>query len=367
MNSTISKAIEILRFPLACLIVLKHYYIPDIAYPNYGGKLYSIVGVFCSDVITAPVVPLFLIISGYLYFNKCTLVNGFNKELYIKKTKNRIKSLLVPYLLWNLLVFLFFTVIASLTSGSDVMQKDGYKTLADYEFVDIIKNFWALDSTGKPIDGPLWFIRDLFVISLFSPLIFLGIKYLKWFFFSIIIILSYCRISFSVPGIDYSHVLSFSEVYFTLGASIALLNPSLPSKLTEKKYFVFIISISVILCGLLMLSELTSNIALRTPSVWCFRTVAAFAFFAISEQVVHKKFIGLSILSISSFFIFAIHKPILVIIRRIVFASLQPTNEIILIGFILIIPIVTISVSFLLFYFIKRWLPWLKCLNGYRL
>lgn len=367
MNTTISKAIEILRFPLACMIVLKHYYIPDISYPKYGNEMYQFVGIFCSDVITAPVVPLFLIISGYLYFNKCTLADGFNKESYLKKTKNRIKSLLIPYLLWNLLVFLFFTVIFSLTSGSDVMQKDGYKRLADYEFIDFIKNFWALDSTGMPIDGPLWFIRDLFVVSLFSPLIFMGIKYLKWFFFSIIIILGYFRITFNVPGVDFSHVLGFSEVYFTLGATVALLNPSLPSKLIEKKYFVLIISISVICCGLLYFSELASNISLRTPSVWCFRTFGAFAFFALAEKLVSKGIKGLSFISVSSFFIFAIHKPILVIIRRSVFAILQPSNEIILTSFIFIIPTVAILVSLLLFYIIKRWMPWLRCLNGYRL
>ena len=162
MNKTISEAISLLRFPLACMIVLKHYYTPDISADIFGGNVYNFVGIFAEKVFTAVPVHLFFMISGYLYFNKCTLHEGFNKEVYVKKTRSRIKSLLIPYLIWNLLVFLFFTVMQSLTSGSAVMQKDGYKALADYELIDYLKNFWALDSTGMPVDGPLWFIRDLF-------------------------------------------------------------------------------------------------------------------------------------------------------------------------------------------------------------
>ena len=108
MNETISKAINLLRFPLACLIVIKHYYTPDISADIFGGEVYNFIGVFVTNVFTAVPVPLFMMISGYLYFNKCNLSEGFGREVYINKTRSRIKSLLIPYLIWNLLVFLFF-------------------------------------------------------------------------------------------------------------------------------------------------------------------------------------------------------------------------------------------------------------------
>ena len=367
MNETISKAINLLRFPLACLIVLKHYYTPDISADIFGGEVYNFIGLFVTKVFTAVPVPLFMMISGYLYFNKCNLSEGFSRELYINKTRSRIKSLLIPYLIWNLLVFLFFTVGQSLTAGSDVMQKDGYKALADYEVIDYLKNFWALDSTGFPIDGPLWFIRDLFIISLFSPFVFWGIKYLRWFFMLIVIVLRYIHVDFEIPYIDYKYQVGIAEVYFIMGASFMLLSPKLPTKLIDRKVFPIIVFLTGIGIFGLMYSKLTDNIQIETPALWCYRTFGAFMFFAIAEFLSKKNVQIATWITTASFFIFAIHKPIQVIIRRGVFAILHPSDEIILISLIFIVPTIVILISLGVFYAIRRWMPWLKCLNGYRL
>ena len=45
-------------------------------------------------------VPVFFIISGYFFFYQ---TKAFGKEAYSKKLRKRIKTLLIPYLLWNLL------------------------------------------------------------------------------------------------------------------------------------------------------------------------------------------------------------------------------------------------------------------------
>lgn len=306
-------------------------------------------------------------ISGYLYFNKCTLYDGFNKEIYVKKTKGRIKSLLIPYLLWNLLVFLLFTVMQSLTSGSEVMQKEGYKALVDYELIDYLKNFWALDSTGMPVDGPLWFIRDLFVMSLFTPLLYLGIKYLRWTFVVVLIFISYLELSIYFPFINYTYRVGLVEVYFTLGASFMLLAPDVPAKLKNIKYLIPITTLALIAIVGLTYSVLNEDKAFNQPFIWLYRIFGSFLFFAIAELLADKGWCIATWLSTSSFFIFAIHKPILVIIRRFFFAIFHPTNEIVLTSLIFIIPTVVILLSLLAFYIIKRWMPWLKCLNGYRL
>ena len=367
MNETISKAINLLRFPLACLRVIKHYYTPDISADIFGGEVYNFIGVFVTNVFTAVPVPLFMMISGYLYFNKCNLSEGFGREVYINKTRSRIKSLLIPYLIWNLLVFLFFTVGQSLTAGSEVMQKDGYKALAGYEMIDYIKNFWALDSTGMPIDGPLWFIRDLFIISLFSPIIFYGIKYLRWFFLLIIVVLVYTHVAFEIPYIDIKYHIGIAEAYFIMGASCMLLSPELPTKLIDKKIFLVIFIFALIGMLGLMYSKLTDNIQIEKPALLCYIIFGSFLFLAIAELLAERKIQIATWLSTASFFLFAIHKPIQVIIRRGVFAIFHPSDEIILITLIFIVPTIVILISLGIFYVIRRWMPWLKCLNGYRL
>ena len=51
-------------------------------------------------------VPVFFIISGYFFFYQ---TKAFGKEAYSKKLRKRIKTLLIPYLLWNLLPVLLIT------------------------------------------------------------------------------------------------------------------------------------------------------------------------------------------------------------------------------------------------------------------
>ena len=366
MNKSTSEAINLLRFPLACLIVLKHYYTPDISSVVYSGKFYHVIGELVTHVFTAFPVPLFLMISGYLYFNNCTIYEGFNKETYIKKTKSRIKSLLVPYLLWNLLVFALFSGMQMLVGGSEIMAKDGYKALSDYTLIDYFKNFWALDSTGMPVDGPLWFIRDLFIISLFSPLVYIGIKYLRWAFVCILCFWGYMGWSFDIPLIDCTFVVDSPEIFFSLGASLMLLAPDVLAKLKEIQLFIpTTIFYLIVLVGL-SCCVFDENIGLNKPFLWGYRLFGALFFFACAELIADKGVIP-TWLSTASFFIFAIHKPIQVIIRRLTFAIFHPTNEIVLTSLIFIIPTIVILISLLIFYIIKRWIPWLKCLNGYRL
>lgn len=79
MNKRLSEIFKVLRFPLAFLIVLKHYYTPDISAEHFfqttgeNYSLYGILGDFSAHVSPAFVVPLFFFISGYLYYANVSL------------------------------------------------------------------------------------------------------------------------------------------------------------------------------------------------------------------------------------------------------------------------------------------------------
>ena len=150
-----------------------HYYTPDIsaeAISSISGNQYPVyhyIGEFTS-IIACCAVPLFFFISGYLYFNNIPLrgENSYSFSVWKQKSKNRVRSLLIPYLSWNLLVLLLFFIGQQIVGNSDALSKDGYKLVADYSVIDYLKAFYAIDSTGMPVDGPLWFIRDLFIVSI---------------------------------------------------------------------------------------------------------------------------------------------------------------------------------------------------------
>lgn len=155
------------------LVVFLHFnlIIPGISYR--GAKVVfddQIIGggiVFISDMLASVAVPLFFAISGYLFF-----IKGFSSKFYKEKISKRIKTLVIPYLCWNLIYVILFVVSTRFSSRH-----------IDYSIIDLIRGVlvinpgfegnWILTpDVVPPADSPLWFIRDLFIAMLLSPLIY---------------------------------------------------------------------------------------------------------------------------------------------------------------------------------------------------
>lgn len=104
-----SKTIDALRFPLAVLVVYIHSKItaentvPD--WDNYqAADIFITVQILISNVIAHVSVPLFYVVSGFLFFYK---LDGFTWDIYVSKLRKRWNTLAVPYLLWNTLLILW--------------------------------------------------------------------------------------------------------------------------------------------------------------------------------------------------------------------------------------------------------------------
>lgn len=171
-----SKVIDFLRFPMIVGIVLLHSYLETIGgidIPQNGIPVYHWLSFFISKVLAQIAVPLFFFISGYLFFYRVT----FSCAIYTTKLRSKMKTLLMPYLFWNMVVLAGYWGIAlfspvELTSGA-------YKSVVDYTFYDYLLAFWKVNGT-MPINGVLWFIRDLMIVVLFSPLLYWALRYLRW-------------------------------------------------------------------------------------------------------------------------------------------------------------------------------------------
>ncbi|MCD8305567.1 MAG: acyltransferase [Prevotella sp.] len=318
-------------------------------------------GNIVSHVIPGIAVPTFFFISGYLYFIKTDMAKGIAGINYVEKTKRRIKSLLIPYLSWNIIVFLLFSCMAMLTSGDSVMEKDGYKSILDCSLLDIWKNMYALDSTGMPIVNALWFIRDLFIISLCSPLVFLIAKYLKWF--GVILLGLFLLLNIHLPFKGFSTACWF---YFTWGAYMGLNKKNLFSTVSERTSILMNVAIVALMIfasiGYFYDIQFSGFIYHVGTVTMIFGAMVVYENRA-SDRWQKKTFI----LSTASFFIYASHKPILVIIRRYSFKLLHPDTDLFCCILYILVPSITILIALAIFCTIRRYFPCLKFLNGYRL
>ena len=114
LNNTIrggySESINMLRFPLAILVVFVHSFGTDIDVAELHASVltglvaYDYIRLFFSVVIARSAVPIFFIISGYLLFLK---VEKYNKTVYISKLRKRWHSLVIPYFSWIVLLILW--------------------------------------------------------------------------------------------------------------------------------------------------------------------------------------------------------------------------------------------------------------------
>lgn len=171
-----SKVIAFLRFPLIVLVLFIH-----CNYTTLSGEWASLpfasrfIDVFSQRI--APIAnPFFFFISGYLFFK----TGQFSLDIYIKKLIRRFQSLLVPYLLWNLIYLLFAIIIGLFSSHVPILRV----AFDDLTFKDVLKSFWDISlidggsSIKAPIAAQFWFVRDLMVAMICSPIIYLAVK---WF------------------------------------------------------------------------------------------------------------------------------------------------------------------------------------------
>ena len=252
------ETIGVLRFPLMVCVILRHIIIPN--KDNY--YFVNAIDLFMIETFTLIAVPLFFFISGFLFFYGR---EEFGRNVYFDKLRKRVKRLLIPYLLWGVFV----------VGVKYIFYKIGWEN-SDYIFEN--KFIWIYYIIWRPLNIQLWFIRDLFLLVLISPLFYFLLKKLKFLFVLLIGIFWLCwhKNIFALLNIDYYmwnmnvfDVFGFdfgSVFFFSLGAWFALFNKDFT--LEFKKlfpivivlYFIFIMS--KFICEDVYFSEVFSRLAI---------------------------------------------------------------------------------------------------------
>lgn len=161
-------AFDSLRYPMAVMVVIIHYNLLAFKHITYGQVELDIKHCatwaqmalsYVSCIMADVAVPTFFLISGYLMFYR---VERFDRATYAAKLRRRARSLLVPYLVWNLIAY--FALHSSYSLKSLLLSF----------------SFYSLDAYGlnHPANLPLWFVRDLMALAVTSPLVWLAIR--RW-------------------------------------------------------------------------------------------------------------------------------------------------------------------------------------------
>jgi surface polysaccharide O-acyltransferase-like enzyme len=145
-----------------CIFFMTFVHVPPGLEENVGRAVggFDLVYFALSRLAGLSSVSLLSVVSGY--FIVSSLAKAGAQRLFVSK----LKTLIVPLVAWNLLTLVLLTLYGLL--------RGKWQDMPDFTALGIADALFAL--TGWPLDVPLWFLRDLFVCCLFSPLLYIALK-----------------------------------------------------------------------------------------------------------------------------------------------------------------------------------------------
>lgn len=164
LTSRQSDALRIATFMATVMVVLRHSFNLHRYYAN--GEPWMAVTDFNIATqrffteFTGVAVPAFFFMSGFLFFRD---LNDWRECL--PKWRKRIKTLLLPYILWNLI--LLCLVLGAYSFPALRLQLEETYGLK-------LSMAWILDKmTLHPVMGHFWYIRTLMIFLIFAPILYL--------------------------------------------------------------------------------------------------------------------------------------------------------------------------------------------------
>lgn len=180
-NDLRSQSLDLLRFPLAVAVVFIHVWTPEVYGPMGDVSMYSFINGLIEGLVRGQSVPIYFFISGYVFF----LNIDMSPRTYIRKLRNRSKSLFIPYIVWNSAeiakTLLFMLPGLAFLSDKTVTLAGTHLSASSlaYSYWDASRGLFGNAPTGGdifPENYPLWFLRDLMIVVLCTPLIHIAIK-----------------------------------------------------------------------------------------------------------------------------------------------------------------------------------------------
>lgn len=289
-----SQAIDLLRFPLMILVIAAHMLLTPVSiykadFPLMSGQgIYNALCIMFSSVIPHLPVPTFFIISGYLFFRNN---DAWSWSTYKDKLKRRVRTLLIPYVLWNIIPVIInlvrFAVLAIGDKSADMVT--GYvNSLSLWSiFVEAVRLPWPANIFGwdcyltGPINGTLWFMQDLMVLCIISPVIRYIVKKARLWVIALFAAAYVINITIPIPGLSFRGLL-----FFSIGSYFAIYGKNICE--FSRRYFYLLLPASLVLCALsVYFGGTKETYGLLFTSI--FEITGSLSLFAVSSHLIEKK------------------------------------------------------------------------------
>lgn len=252
MTKQESDTIQLLRLPLTLLIVFIHFQIlthgermawvdhrilyTSLFQMTHLERLVAFQYVF-SGILARVAVPAFFLLSGYLM---CHDMQRFSLKKYMAKVKRRRITLLYPYIIWNVLTVVP-VILITLSRGASVPSW----LMPTYSF-ETINRIWGLSSSLCPIDYPLWFCRDLIMLTLFVPLLHLCLSNNRWY---VLLLIAIGYMAF--PDVYLGPIKTTGVFYYAVGIYLSVNKKSILVQHPKAKYIMSILCIVLFILNIL--------------------------------------------------------------------------------------------------------------------
>jgi surface polysaccharide O-acyltransferase-like enzyme len=352
LDQVSSVRLNLIRFPLIVGIVYIHAYDSVVSFGGTESVLTptSFAGNFIRDFISGGLagvaVPLFFFMSGFLFFNNFDWSGGN----YLIKVKSRIKTLLVPFLFWNLL-WLGIIAIAQNIPATAQYFAGGIPHITQSGPYDIFNLLIGIDR--HPIVFQFWYIRDLIILVMLVPLIHLTL--VNKVVASVILVGIF---GVWLVGVQYDTALSIIPgplpVFFFYAGSVLAIYKKTPFFLD--KYGFLMIAVFGICTSL---SIVYKDNSLDTYLYRIGRLTGMFAALYTTRYFITRGTVRnqLSWLAGTSFFVFAFHEPIMEIAQRLILGIWSPGNDVERLLLYFILPLIIIGISIAVYILLKRISP----------
>lgn len=307
-------------------------------------NIFSIFNIFLQNLIVNGIarvaIPIFFIISGYLFFNQ------FSMKSYTQKVLKRFHTLFIPYLFWSFLTVFIYFVLQSIPEVQHFFKNT---LIVNYTLPELFNITWI-----NPRNFPLWFLRDLMLLVLLSPIIYyFVINYLKLYFIIILILWFIIQ-----PPTVFSYYKPEPLFFFSVGAYLSLLNKEiLLVKINNKKYILlFIIYILLLLIKTVIMTFFAINNELIIIILQKFSILVGIIvfWFLLDRYLINNRYLWF--LSKFTFIYYVFHEPGLKILQEGFYGIIGET-PILSITLFIVLPLFMILFLTLLGIIMKKYIP----------
>ena len=359
VSNTYWNRIQYISLILAIFVISRH----NSSFSNYESTFFLSFYDILKYSVTEIAVPMFFLISGFNYYR------DYTTSKWVGKIKNRVKSLLVPYLLWNVIYCIFCLVTSNTRISEYFIGREKYDFTVENVILGCLYH-WRCNSH-------FWFVFNLMLFAVLNicmyyviknkllAMLFLGMTFIGIYVFNISIPLAFIYRTDSV-------------LYYYIGAYIAIHNKKVivsDTALTDSIFKFFgkkveskkakliegIIGLLLLSVTLLLLIP-GMNKALRLPVILC----GCVGLWILSGCLAKPKRKCVILTGGYIFLLYAVHGIIQPILVKMVYLVLPKTAYMSVVNFVIVISL-TIAICAMMRVLTSRFIPRLDhVLTGWR-